>query len=120
MLIINSLCLAAKFICGEQDCKTICDECMWRKVKFPSLLVDEGSDIQVLNADLSQTSFHSAERVFSGVKRSLFVLCNEYNSIRKHCVWSVLAAGSIPVVRSSKMDTLYAPLPILVLEQDFH
>jgi hypothetical protein len=46
-----------------------------------------------------------------------FVLCPQGNGIDTHRVYEALLLGTVPVVRSSPLDTLYANFPIVVLAE---
>jgi len=46
-----------------------------------------------------------------------FVLCPQGNGIDTHRVWEALQLGSVPVVRSSPLDSLYGQFPIVILDE---
>lgn len=47
--------------------------------------------------------------------RHKFVLTPRGTSLDSHLLWEVLYAGSIPIVKSSVLDPLYADLPVLIV-----
>jgi hypothetical protein len=46
-----------------------------------------------------------------------FVLSPHGNGIDCHRTWEALCIGSIPIVKTSKLDTLYTDLPVLIVEK---
>ncbi len=49
------------------------------------------------------------------LKKSCFVLSPRGNGIDCYRTWEAIAAGSIPIVKSSPLDSLFADLPVLIV-----
>lgn len=50
------------------------------------------------------------------LSRSKFVLSPRGNGLDCHRTWEALLMGAIPIVRSSSLDSLFADLPVLIVE----
>ncbi len=63
---------------------------------------------------VSGLSYHAWRQ---SVYSHAFVACPHGHGADTHRVWEVLILGSVPVVRTSKLDELYAGLPVLVVQE---
>ena len=57
----------------------------------------------------------------SSIRNHDFAVCPHERDENKrlldsHCVWETLLIGSIPIVLSSSMDSVYADLPVFIVE----
>ena len=75
--------------------------------------------VELLNAaphGVVQEARVTVEAAWREYARHQFVVCPPGNGRDTHRCWEVLALGSIPIVVSSRLDALYAPLPVIILD----
>jgi len=74
-----------------------------------------------LYKQLSQASFchrtrkYDFEKYLSHTALSKFMVSPRGNGLDTHRLWEALYMGSIPIVKTSSLDSLYAELPVLII-----
>eukprot|EP01134_Creolimax_fragrantissima_P005086 CFRG5086T1 len=68
------------------------------------------------NSCINQIRSTTKEKLWASHGSSAYVLSPQGRSIDTHGVWEALFLGSVPVVISSRMDSLYEEFPIIILK----
>jgi hypothetical protein len=70
--------------------------------------------------DVGERWAGSRQALWLEVGQYAFVACPFGHGVDTHRLWEVLALGSVPVVRTSSLDVLYAEFPVVVVQSWDH